>query len=193
MRIQQWRHLLSASLLFSLCFIVSALAQTPLKATSYSVTSKTFTAKCKAGAQAEFDVPGQLSFTITVANLDATLTGTLEYLMPEDIRQKIATVSGTPLSRVSHRVTREKITARFEPDTAPPMLHLLIAPLEMEFAGAKVSFEKIVFDIPARPNSITKYSSEEVEALLTVWAIQIRDNKPYRGIVARFNRVITGE
>src|SRR5262249_39250297 len=42
------------------------------------------------------DVRGKIPFTITAANSDDTVAGTINYTIPDDARQKIAAITGKP-------------------------------------------------------------------------------------------------
>jgi hypothetical protein len=139
------------------------------------------------------DVRGKLTYTITAANSDDTVAGTVTYQIPDDARQRIAALTGKPLAQVSANVTKKDVVAQFQKATEPPIIHLEITGLDIDVAGAKLKFTRVVLDINARPSENSKYTKEEMEALFTNWAKQINAGRPRRGIVARMNRAINGE
>ncbi len=139
------------------------------------------------------EVRGKLTYTVTAANSDDTVAGTVTYQVPDDARQRIATLTGKPLAQVPANVTRKDVVAQFQKATEPPIIHLELTGLDLDVAGAKLKFTRVVLDINARPNEDSKYTKEEMEALFTNWAKQINAGRPRRGIVARMNRAINGE
>lgn len=165
---------------------------TTLRPTIYTTRPKTFTAQLKNDGQDGSGVEVNLSLTVTAANSDDTIAGTVNFTIPDEARQKIAADTGKALGEVPNVMTRKDAIARFAPATAPPIIHLLIDPLEMEVDGIRLHFGRMTFDIPARQGSETTYTTEEIEALITVWARQIADGRPRRGVISRLKSVIAG-
>ena len=163
-----------------------------LKPVVYTTAPKTVIAQLKNGGPDASDIAGNITYTLTSANSDDTVTGTVNYTIPDEARQKIAAHSGQALSAVPVVVTRQKVIASFERATAPPVLHLVIGPIEMEVTGVKVYFHRMTVDINARAAPETLRSRDEIEALFTLWARQITDGRPRRGIIYHLNRVIAG-
>ncbi len=159
----------------------------------FTTAPKVTVAKLKTGETETYDVRGKVTFTITAANSDDTVAGTMTYTIPDDARQKIAAVSGKPLSSVPASITRKDTVAGFQKMTAPPIIHMEITPMEVDVAGAKINFNRITLDITAHDSTDQKYSAEEMETLLTKWAQQIANGRPRRGIIAAMNRRIAGE
>lgn len=184
-------------LVFLLCASIVGSAQATQnvipKPTAYTTAPKVFIAKLKKGEQNLYDITGNISFTITAANSDDTVVGTVNYAISDDSRQKIAALIEKPLASVPDNITRRDVIANFVKDTAPPVIRLLISTIEMEIAGGMLQFSGAMLDINARSVSTTTYTTEEVEALLTLWARQILNDRPRRGIIFRLNRVIKGE
>lgn len=172
---------------------IVANAQATPKAVAYSTTAKLVIAKLKSGDADAYDVRGKVSFTVTAANSDDTVAGTLTYTLPEDARQKIAVMSGKALTAVPTNVVRKDILASFQKATEPPVLHLEITGMDVDVVGVKMRFNRIVLDINARDSHPQDYSVQEMEALFTVWARQILNGRSRRGIVMRMNKVINGE
>jgi len=138
-------------------------------------------------------VRGKITFTITAANSDDTVAGTINYTIPDDARQKIAAITGKPLNSVPSSITQKDTLAEFQRLTAPPIIHLEIKPLDVDVVGAKMHFNRITLDVNGRESTDQKYSNEEMETLLTIWARQIANGRPRRGIIATMNKRIAGE
>ena len=181
--------------LLGLSSIANAQAQpqyTPKKV-AFATAQKLVIAKLKSGEADAYDVRGKVAFTVTAGNSDDTVAGTLTYTIPDDARQKIAAMSGKAVGSVPATITRNDIIASFQKATAPPILHLEINAMDIDVAGVKMRFSRIVLDVNARENHPSDYSVQEMEALFTVWAKQINAARSRRGIIARFNKVINGE
>lgn len=164
------------------------------KAIAFTTAPKLNIAKLKNGEQDAYDVRGKVTFTITAANSDDTVAGTLSYTLPDDARQKIAGMSGKQVAQVPANFTRKDVIAQFQKATAAPVIHLEIMPMDVEVAGVKMAFSRIVLDVNGRDGgSVPQYTNEEMEALFTVWARQINAGRSRRGIITRMNKVINGE
>lgn len=163
------------------------------KATVYTTAPKLVIVKLKSGDQDIYDVRGKLTYTVTAANSDDTIAGTVNYTIPDDARQKIATQTGKPLNNVPATITRKDVIATFQKATTPPIIHLELAPMELDVAGAKLHFNRVVLDITARDGNVPQYTNEEIETLFTVWARQIANGRSRRGVIGRMNRAINGE
>jgi hypothetical protein len=181
------------SILFLLSLGIFAHAQTP-KPVQYATTPKLTIAKLKTGETDVYDVRGKVSFTVTAANSDDTIAGTMTYTIPDDARQKIASMTGKPLSSVPSSVTRKDVVANFQKGTAAPVIHLEISPMDVDVVGALMHFNRITLDVNGREGgNPAKFSNEEMEALFTNWARQINAGRARRGIIAAMNRRIAGE
>ncbi|MBS1789923.1 MAG: hypothetical protein JST85_19525 [Acidobacteria bacterium] len=188
------RAIFALACLFGLSIVANAQAQqaTPKKV-AFTTAPKLVIAKLKSGEADVYDVRGKVSFTITAANSDDTVAGTLVYAIPDDARQKIASMSGKAVGAIPANITRNDIIASFQKATAPPILHLEINAMDIDVVGVKMRFSRIVLDINAREGHPADYSVQEMEALFTVWAKQIANGRSRRGIIARANKVINGE
>lgn len=173
--------------------IANAQTQYTPKAVVFTTKPKMVIAKLKNGEADVYDVRGNVSFTVTAANSDDTVAGTLTYTIPDDARQKIASMSGKALNTIPATITRKDIIASFQKATEPPILHLEISATDIDVTGVKMRFSRIVLDINARDSNPPDYSVQEMEALITVWARQINGGRSRRGILARINKVINGE
>jgi hypothetical protein len=171
-------------------------AQTPQVATpkpvSYSTAAKITVAKLKTGETDVYDVRGKITYTVSAANSDDTVAGTMVYTIPDDARQKIAAMTGKPLNTVPASITRKDVVASFQKAAAPPIIHLEIAPMDVDVVGANMHFNRIALDVPAKEGG-AKFSNDEMETLFTVWARQIAAGRSRRGIIAAMNRRIAGE
>ncbi|MFN8003861.1 MAG: hypothetical protein U0X75_22935 [Acidobacteriota bacterium] len=188
------RAILTMAFLLGTALVANAQVKevTP-KAVAYTTAPKTFVSKLKNGDQDVYDIKGKLTFTVTAANSDDTIAGTVNYTIPDDARQKIAAQTGKPLNSIPSTIKRTDVLATFEKATAPPIIHLQLSPMDVDVAGAKVAFNRVTLDINAREGNVAQYTNEEVEALFTVWARQILNGRARRGIIARLNKVINGE
>lgn len=186
------RMIVALACLLVLSVVANAQQATP-KAVAFTTAQKLVIAKLKSGEADAYDVRGKVAFTVTAANSDDTVAGTLTYTIPEDARQKIASMAGKALNTVPANITRKDVVASFQKATEPPVLHLEITGMDVDVAGVKMRFNRIVLDINARDSHPQDYSVQEMEALFTVWARQILNGRSRRGIIARMNKVINGE
>jgi hypothetical protein len=172
---------------------LGAFAQTP-KPVAYTTAPKLTIAKLKSGETDVYDVRGKATYTVTAANSDDTLAGVMNYTIPDDARQKIATLTGKPLGSVPSTITRKDVVAGFQKGTGGPVIHLEIGSMDVDVAGAKLYFNRITLDINGRDSgNYPKFTNEEMEAMFTVWARQIGSGRARRGIIAAVNRRIAGE
>ena len=142
------RAIFATALLLGASIIANAQAQpvTP-KAIAYTTAPKVVIAKLKSGEQDAYDVRGKVSFTVTAANSDDTVAGTLAYSIPDDARQKIAAMSGKALTAVPASITRKDVVAAFQKATSAPVLHLEVNAMDVDVAGVKMHFNRIALDI----------------------------------------------
>ncbi|MGH9936476.1 MAG: hypothetical protein ACREAM_09530, partial [Blastocatellia bacterium] len=113
----------------------------------YRTPPKTFVAKLKSGASNAREVRGKVTFTLTAANNNDTVAGTLVYAIPDEARQKIAQASGKPLSSIPASVAQKDVAAGFRSGAACPVVNIEIGVTELEVAGVKLSFNRIVVDV----------------------------------------------
>jgi hypothetical protein len=151
----------------------------------YTTPPKTSVAKFKLGESEAREVRGIVTFTLTAANYDDTVVGTLVFTIPEEARKKIAEASGEPLTSIPAIVAQKDVAAGFRKGTSCPMVSLEIGATEMDVAGAKLSFDRVVVNVIETP--------EEVPQHFCVWTRQINANRHRRGIIASLNRLITAE
>jgi hypothetical protein len=151
----------------------------------YTTPPKLAIGKLKSGESNLYEVRGKATFTITAANNDDTVAGTLIYAIPDDARQKIAQASGRPLNSIPASMMKKDVVAGLQAGTACPVVHLEIGPLVLDVAGTRLQFKRIVLDIIE--------TTEEVPQHFCAWTRQINAKRQRRGIIASLNRLITGE
>ena len=151
----------------------------------YTTPPKTSVARFKLGESEACEVRGKVTFTLTAANYDDTVVGTLVFTIPEVARKKIAEASGEPLTSIPARVAQKDVTAGFRKGTTCPEVSLEIGATELDVAGAKLSFDRVVVNVVE--------SIEEVPQHFCVWTRQINANRSRRGVIASLNRLITVE
>ena len=167
----------------------SAQSSTSPKPTIFTTVAKPVTGNLHGAS----GVQGQLTYTVTAANADNTLSGRVNFTLSNEARQEMARLSRAPLAQVPSSIAKQNVIAKFQPGTEPPVIHLEIHDEELEVVGLKIRVPLIVLDIKARPSEHTRYTVEEMEALFTHMASQINSGRPTRGLIARLNRVIKGE
>jgi hypothetical protein len=133
----------------------------------------------------DFSVRGQATLTIAQANEDDTMTGTLIYILPDDLRQKIAQSSGRKLADIPANVIQKELKASFRRGTACPLIKLQVATREADISGAKLYFDRVILDIYETPDQLNQ--------LFCSWARQVNVNRQRRGIIAAINRLIQAE
>ncbi len=151
----------------------------------YTTPPKMSVAKLKLGESEVREVRGNITFTLTAANYNDTVVGTLVFTIPEEARKKIAEVSGEPLTSIPASVAQKDVTAGFRKGTSCPMVSLEMGATEFDVAGAKLSFDRVVVNVIE--------TREEVPQHFCVWTRQINANRQRRGVIASLNRLITVE
>lgn len=170
---------------------VSAAAQSK-KGVAYSSLQKVAIATLADG----YEVRGKATYTITAANSDDTLAGTLVYAIPDEARQKIALAAGKQIAAVPSTLTIKDVVVSFQKATGCPVVHIEISPMEMDAVGAKIRFvRKVVLDIQTlEPGSLDKPTpQQEMGMQFCVWTKQINNGGIRRGVIRRVNELINGE
>jgi hypothetical protein len=151
----------------------------------YTTAPKLAIAKLKSGESNVYDVRGRAAFTVTAANDNDTVAGTLVYTIPDDARQKIAQLSAKPLAAIPASVTKKEVITGFQSGTACPVVILEIGATELELAGTKLRFHRITLDVIE--------TADQVPQHFCAWTRQINAKRQRRGIIASLNRLLTGE
>jgi len=164
-------------------FVPGRTVRAQTKPVVFTVTPKPVAARLQLGDGSNFAVHGRASLTVTAANENDTLTGTLVYTLPDDARQKIAPMAGKgSLKDVPANLTLKDVTASFRRGTACPLVHLEIQATEVDAGGAKLHFDRIVLDIQETP--------EQMNQLFCSWTRQINAQRQRRGVIAAINRLL---
>ncbi|HWQ33815.1 MAG TPA: hypothetical protein VNQ79_13275 [Blastocatellia bacterium] len=174
--------------LFLLALGSTALAQQAQQKTSkvtIATPAKLVISKIRISEGDAYEVRGKAVLTITSANSDDTVTGNLVYTLPDDARQKIASLTGKPLAQIPASVTLKDVVGRFQPATACPVVHLEFSATQADIVGVKAVFSRFVLDINESP--------KEQDALFCAWTKQINKGMARRGIIRRINVLINGE
>ena len=155
----------------------------------YTTLPKNSVAKLKStsqsGGTAVHEIRGKVTFTLTTANDDDTLTGTLIFSIANEARQKIAQASEKPLNSIPASVAQKDVVAGFRRGAACPVVNLEIRAMELDVSGVKLSFNRIVVDIIETPGAVPQH--------VCAWTRQINTGRPHRGVIASLNRLIAVE
>ena len=173
--------------LVSLALVVLALSVQAQKKKGETITTepKLVVTKLKVGEGETFEVRGKATFTLSAANSDDSLAGTVTYTLPEDARNKIAQIKGIPVAKVPQAITQKDVVANFQKLTECPVVHLDFSAMDLVVEGANLHFNRFALDVKESSNPITMY-------ICTI-ARQINAGLPRRGPIRRINEVINGE
>ncbi len=158
----------------------------------FTTTPKPVSAELQLSDGSSVTVRGRASLTVTAANEDDTLTGTLVYTLPDDARQKIAQTAKKSLKDVPRNVSLKEVSASFRHGTACPSMTLEVSVKEAEVqatpgsaGGTKLRFDRVDLNIHEAPDQMTQ--------LFCSWTRQINAKRQRRGIIAAINRLIQPE
>lgn len=165
--------------------MVNALAQLQTTPIVFTTVPKLVIGHLQSGPGTDFAVHGRASLTVTAANDNDTLTGTLVYTLPDDARQKIAQLSGKVLKDIPSNISVKNATASFQRGTACPLLKVEVLLKDADIAGTKLFFDRVSLDIHETPDQINQ--------LFCNWTRQINARRQRQGIIAAINRLITVE
>jgi hypothetical protein len=156
------------------------------KPQTISTTPKMLTGKLQAGSGKPLDIRGQMIFTITAANADDSIVGTLVYIIPDNARQKVSEKLGQPLTAIPANVTTKGIVTGFEKGAHCPEIRFPFGSMEAEVAGAKLHFDRFTLTL--------NESEQELSKLFCIWTSRVNSGRgEERGVVAFINRLLTGE
>lgn len=148
----------------------------------FATSPKAVSAHLKLADGSNYVARGLATFTITLANENDTLTGTLVYTMPDDARKKIAESHGKALSNIPASVRLKDAIASFERGTSCPQIKLAVATKDTEIGGVKLHFDRVVLNINETP--------EQLNQLFCSWTRQINVKRQRLGIIAATNRLL---
>lgn len=166
-------------------FGVQVATSAQVKPVIFTTAPKPVNAQLKLANGPVFVVHGRASLTVTEANDNDSLAGTLTYALPDDARQKIAAQSDKTLKDVPRSVAVKDVTASFRRGTACPLIRIEIAIKEADVIGAKLSFDRVALDIQETP--------DQMNQLFCSWTRQINAKRQRRGVIAAINRLINVE
>jgi len=183
----------ASAVLASVCLLMGgwvapAAARGQAKPVVFTTTPKPVSAQLQLSDGSSFAVRGRASLTVTAANDDDTLTGTLIYALPDDARQKIARTANLALKNVPSSLALKDVSANFLRGTACPLVRLEVSAKGAEIpgvGGAGIRFDRVVLDIRETP--------EQMNQLFCGWTRQINAKRQRRGIIAAINRLIRPE
>jgi len=183
--------------ILSLCLLaasvsVAAQQQQKKKPETISTPAKLVVTKLKVSEGEAYEVRGKAVFTLAAANSDDTVAGTLVYTIPDEARQKIAQITGKPLSAIPASVTAKDVVAEFQKATACPTVHLEFKPMDVDIAGVKNHFNRFVLDIDEKQPGASK-GTQDLATLFCVWTRQINAGQQRRGIIRTMNQILNGE
>ncbi len=151
----------------------------------YTTPPKTSVGKLILGESNVQEIRGKVSFMPTVANNDDTLAGTLIFTINDEARKKIGRLSDKPLKSIPASIMKKGVVANFPRGASCPVINLEIGATELDVAGLKLSFNRIVVDVIETPG--------EVQQHICAWTRQINAKRQRRGIIASLNRLISVE
>jgi hypothetical protein len=183
-----------SAVLISLCLLaasVSVAAQQKKKPETISTPAKLVVTKLKVSEGEAYEVRGKAVFTLVAANSDDSVAGTLTYTIPDDARQKVAQITGKPLSSIPASVTAKDVVAEFQKATACPTVHLEFKPMDVDIAGVKNHFNRFVLDIDEKQPGASK-GTQDLATLFCVWTEQINAGRARRGMIRAMNQILNG-
>ncbi len=157
----------------------------PVQPAVFTTAPKIVKSQLKFDGGEDLTVSGSAALTITRANENDSMTGTLVYTLSDDERRKIADRSGKALNDLPSKIIQKNLTANFQRDSACPIIKVQVAIKEAEFIGAKLSFDRVTLDIFESPNRLNQ--------LFCGWTRQINVKRQRLGIIAAINRLIAPE
>lgn len=133
----------------------------------------------------KFLVTGAATLTITKANDDDTVAGTLVYTLSDAERKSLAEITGRPVAEIPGSFDIKDLTASFRRGASCPLIKLQVAIKELDLPGAKLIFERATLNIYESPDSLNQ--------LFCSWTRQINAKRQRIGIIAAINRLIAPE
>ncbi len=127
----------------------------------------------------------RVTYTITSANIDDTLTGTLTLSPPGEPKKQRRSERKVPVDALPQSFSQENVAASFRSRTSCPLIRIEIGPITLSLGGRLVEVSR--FDL------VINETKAEVSQLLCFWSKQISTTGPRRGIAAKINRLINGD
>jgi hypothetical protein len=133
----------------------------------------------------EVELNGQLTFAVTQANEDDSLTGWMLYLLPDGQREKLAQQTEQPLKNIPPYLMKTNVAASWLKDTSCPSCRMESGEVEFEILGGKIHFKRVTLAFRETPDYLPQ--------LFCHWTRQINARKQRRSIIAAINRALKGE
>lgn len=160
-------------------------AQTKKKGETMTTDPKLVVTKLKVGEGEAIEVRGKATYTLSAANSDDSLAGTITYTLPDEARNKIAQLKGIPVAKVPTSIKQNDVVAQFQKLTECPVIHLDFPAMDLMVEGVNLHFNRFVLDIKEGSHQLVQY--------ICVIARQINLGRPRRGPIRRINEIINGE
>jgi hypothetical protein len=129
-------------------------------------------------------ITGYVALTITSANTDDSLTGKLTVTFPAE-EKKAGKTSDSPQALSLAPFVLENVKVSFRKGTACPLIRVSVDPIESSTNGTQIRSKKLSIEI--------RESRDEVSQLLCFWTKQINSSGLRKGIIARINRLLSGD
>ena len=129
-------------------------------------------------------ITGHVALTITSAHPDDTLTGKITVTFPADEKHD-GKGAKSPRVQPPPSFVLENVRVTFRKGTACPIIRVRIDPIESSANGMEIRSKRLTIDI--------RESRDEVSQLLCFWTKQINSAGLRKGIIARINRLLSGE
>ena len=157
-----------------------------LKPVVFSTAARATTARVLVDEKEQnLKVHGKAAFTVTSANDDDTITGTVVFTIDDDARQIIAELTGSDLKSTPLSYFRKNVIAHFRKGTACPVIALEISKIELDLGGVTACLERI--------SPLINESPEQISLLFCAWTRQINTDRHRLGIIAAINHLLTGD
>lgn len=131
------------------------------------------------------DLQAIATFSISSANLNDTLAGSLTFTLSDKTRANIALASDKPVGAIPSTLVAKEITARFRKGATCPALRIEMEPVNLAIEGIQLRFSQFTL--------VIKESKDDISQLLCFWTKQINASGHRRGIISRINRLLAGE
>jgi hypothetical protein len=151
----------------------------------YTTPPKRSVAMLKLGGSEAFEIRGLVTFTLSAANYDDTMVGTVAFVISEESRKKVAEASCELLTSIPTWVARKDVVGVFRKGTSCPIIDIELGPTELDLAGGKLSLNRLTVNVLEAPQKVPQH--------FCLWTRQINANRPHRGVIASLNSLITVE
>jgi hypothetical protein len=163
-------------------------AQTPppqRQPLTVATAPKPMTVKWEGADGKSVDLPGQMVFSLSQANSDDTLTGTMIYVLPDATRATLAAQTAQPLQNIPPFLMQTKVAAVWAKETGCPYLRMECGELAFEILSGKIHFKRVTLEFLE--------TQDYLPQLLCHWTRQLNTKKQRRSIITAINRALAGE